>query len=231
MKSKCYIYFLFDPTWTSDKFYVGKTSDLKKRLCEHLTPNKLKNKSVKNSWVKSLLSKNIKPEIMIICEVPNKLSWEEAEIRWISFLKWTGVKLTNGTDGGEGRIGHKMPQNVRDALLKANVGRPTHNKNKKLSNETRAKISLNHADISGDKNPMYGKKHSVEAKQKMAALKVGSKSSRYRHDVDNNYLIQRYNEGANFRQIGKEVNLFPNLVKMRLLGSGITLRPTRNKND
>ena len=221
---KQYIYFLHDPTWTSDKFYIGKTISLQKRLLGHLTPNKLKSKSTKNSWIKSLLKKNIKPQIFLICEISDNVTWEEAETQWITFLKWCGVKLVNGTYGGEGRSGHKMPENVKNALLMANVGKPTHNKGKKLSIETRAKISLNHADINGNKNPMYNKKHSDVTKEKMSKAKLGKNASRYRHDVDNNYLIKRYNEGANFRQIGMEVNLFPNLIKMRLLNEGIVLR-------
>ena len=37
------------------------------------------------------------------------------------------------------------------------VGNIPHNKGKKSSEETREKISLNHWDSSGDKNPMFGK--------------------------------------------------------------------------
>lgn len=38
---------------------------------------------------------------------------------------------------------------------------------KKLSEETRKKISENHHDISGENNPMYGKKHSPETIEKL----------------------------------------------------------------
>jgi group I intron endonuclease len=38
---------------------------------------------------------------------------------------------------------------------------------KELSEETRKKISENHHDISGENNPMYGKKHSPETIEKM----------------------------------------------------------------
>ena len=68
------------------------------------------------------------------------------EIFWIATL---GTKTPNGynlTDGGEG----KAP-----------------------SLETRAKISANHADVSGKNNPFYGKHHSEETCAKMSAAKKG----------------------------------------------------------
>lgn len=36
------------------------------------------------------------------------------------------------------------------------------------SEESKKKMSENHADVSGEKNPMYGKKHTEEAKRKMS---------------------------------------------------------------
>lgn len=42
-----------------------------------------------------------------------------------------------------------------------------HNTGKIVSSETRIKISQNHADFSGENNPMYGKTHSDESKTKM----------------------------------------------------------------
>lgn len=41
-------------------------------------------------------------------------------------------------------------------------------KGKIVSEETKKLISLNHADISKEKNPMYGKKHSYDSKIKMS---------------------------------------------------------------
>lgn len=36
------------------------------------------------------------------------------------------------------------------------------------SEESKRKMSKNHADVSGEKNPMYGKKHTEESKRKMS---------------------------------------------------------------
>ncbi len=48
-----------------------------------------------------------------------------------------------------------------------------HNTGRTLSEETKRKISLNHADTSGKNNGFYGKKHSIETKRKLSELRKG----------------------------------------------------------
>ena len=48
----------------------------------------------------------------------------------------------------------------------------------KHSEETRRKISKNHADFSGENHPMYGKHHSEKTKQKMREKALGRKKQR-----------------------------------------------------
>jgi hypothetical protein len=43
----------------------------------------------------------------------------------------------------------------------------------RASDETRSKISKNHADVSGNKNPFYGKKHTEEVLEKIRAFRRG----------------------------------------------------------
>lgn len=47
-----------------------------------------------------------------------------------------------------------------------------------VSDEARAKISQNHADVSAEKNPMYGKRHTDEAKFKVSKANKGKRSVR-----------------------------------------------------
>ena len=52
-----------------------------------------------------------------------------------------------------------------------------------LSGETRRTISLHHADVSGEKNPMYGRRHSKRTRAKIAAkaaLRIGARNGRWR---------------------------------------------------
>ena len=45
------------------------------------------------------------------------------------------------------------------------------------SEESKQKMSKNHADVSGEKNPMYGKKHSLESRIKMSQNRHDKKGS------------------------------------------------------
>ena len=56
-----YIYKLSHPS--SDKIYIGKTSDIKLRLNRHIKENGV---SPKNSWIKNLVDNGLRPEISII---------------------------------------------------------------------------------------------------------------------------------------------------------------------
>jgi len=44
-----------------------------------------------------------------------------------------------------------------------------------FSNEHKRNISLSHADVSGENNPMFGKNHSVEAKEKIRNFRLSYK--------------------------------------------------------
>ena len=57
-------------------------------------------------------------------------------------------------------IGRKVSEETKEKIRQINSG-------KVLSEETRKKISENHYDISGENNPMYGKKHTPETIQKL----------------------------------------------------------------
>lgn len=112
----------------SEVFYVGIGSDEK---YERSKTSKNRNKYWHN------IVKNTPYEVEIMLD---DLTWEEACEKEKEFIKLYGRKdlkegtLVNMTDGGEGAFG----------VL--------------VSEETKQKIRENHADISGVKNPMYGKK-------------------------------------------------------------------------
>ena len=93
-----YIYTLSDPT-TNMVRYVGKTNNIKKRLILHMSTIE-KYKSHKNSWLKFLKAKSLKPIIEII-DVVNEENWGFWEQYWISQFKTWGFNLVNSTDGGE----------------------------------------------------------------------------------------------------------------------------------
>lgn len=98
------IYLLIDPRCNTPR-YIGKTSqDLRLRLNNHISNYSLKTNTHKNSWIKSLKKKGLKPRIEILDIVP-EIDWQFWEEYWICQFKTWGFNLTNGTLGGEGNSG------------------------------------------------------------------------------------------------------------------------------
>lgn len=90
-------------------------------------------------------------EWTILCETDSESKLNALEKFYIaSYRKIT--ECYNLTDGGGGLSGYKA------------------------TDETRIKISKNHADCKGEKHPMYGKKHSKETCLKMSESKKGKKN-------------------------------------------------------
>lgn len=85
----------------------------------------------------------------------------------------------NTTLGGDGMRGYIPPIEVREKISKANKGKVrTEETRRQISKskmgirpteETRKMLSERHCDVSGEKNPMYGKNHSEAAREKMSA--------------------------------------------------------------
>ena len=57
---------------------------------------------------------------------------------------------------------------MRDKKGRFTKGNESKFKGKQLSKETRKKMNKNHADVSREKNPMYGKHHSKKSKEKIS---------------------------------------------------------------
>ena len=137
-----YTYELIDPR-NNVIFYVGKGQG--NRMYRHLQT--VKNNKIPNNnkhlfnKLKQLLSENIEPLYNKFFESTNEEEALREEIRRISEI---GLEnLCNLTSGGLG--------------VKSNL-------------EIRNKISKNHADISGKNNPMYGKHHTIDTKNKMSEI-------------------------------------------------------------
>lgn len=101
------IYTLKDPI-TNEVRYIGKTKrKLVDRMYSHTSNYKLeKEKSYKNSWIKSLKNKNLKPIIEEL-DLVEENNWEFWEQFYINLFRSWGFKLTNMTKGGEGSSGGK----------------------------------------------------------------------------------------------------------------------------
>ena len=176
---------------TNEVFYIGIGKDNKRPY----------HKSHRSSHWKSIVNKT-DYEIEII---ENDLTWEEACERERYWIKFYGRKdlnegsLVNMTDGGDGTVGHSLTLEHIDKIKKTLKGRTfTKEHREKLSEIgklkyksgeitninwkgrkhkeiSKQKISENHADVSGSKNPFFGKKHTEETKRKMREIKLKNK--------------------------------------------------------
>jgi hypothetical protein len=98
---KQFIYILKDPI-SSEIRYVGKSNNPENRIKRHMGEYSLiESWTSKNKWLLYLKNNNLSPIMEVIDEGDND-NINELEIKWISYYKSIGVKLTNGTSGGDG---------------------------------------------------------------------------------------------------------------------------------
>ncbi len=188
LMSSVYIYALVDPR-TNVIRYVGKTKTLSKRLAQHLSKTSLRKLTHKNNWIRSLLQHGLVPTLRVL-EITDLTSANDREIHWIARLRQIGVRLVNGTDGGDGLLGYQHSIETRQKLSKSHIGQTPWIKGKSHTAESRQKISeaaignrkflgkrhtalsrlkisTNHKNFSGINNPFYRKTHSEISKAKM----------------------------------------------------------------
>jgi hypothetical protein len=90
------IYALIDPR-TSDVRYIGATTDVQRRLQEHLRREEARHCS---RWIRSLLASGLSPRVWVFEVVGD--GWQAAERRWIQTFRDLGMATCNIADGGEG---------------------------------------------------------------------------------------------------------------------------------
>jgi len=149
-----YIYGIQD--FDIQKFvYVGKSNTPCGRFKYHMKCSD--NKDLRN-LVKVKGTNNFK---LIILEKTNFSiikGWAKREKFWIVKFRKEGHPLCNKNDGGGGVTEH--------------------------TKETRAKMSRNHADVSGENHPLYGKHRSEESKRKTSKTLMGRPKSK-EHNAKN----------------------------------------------
>lgn len=111
-----YIYCLKHPK-TQEIRYIGKTTNIKRRLSQHIQDAKshVSNRRTIN-WICSLLKSKLKPVIEII-ETCNENDWQEREIYWISYYKEKN-NLCNYHEGGLGCLGRKLTDAEKERIRK-----------------------------------------------------------------------------------------------------------------
>jgi hypothetical protein len=139
---KNYIYILTDPI-TNDVRYVGKSINPEVRVRKHISEAKTgKSNNHRINWIKSLLNKNLRPNIEIIDETND--DWVLLEEYWISQFTTWGFNLVNGTDGGENPPSWKGKTHSDDYKEIRRQKFLTDNPSKNMNDNWRKNISLSH---------------------------------------------------------------------------------------
>lgn len=151
------------------KKYIGQSVNIHNRWRQHkneLNSNMHFNDYLQKSWNK-YGAENFRFYVLEYCDVDRL---DNLEVYYINLYKTLnrnhGYNLTSG--GSDNKIySNETRIRISNAL-----------KGHKVSLESRIKISKNHADVSGDKNGMYGRRHSEEAKQRVGQANKGRVSAR-----------------------------------------------------
>ena len=185
MEKENYVYVILDPEkvgefiyedlrFDYEPFYIGRGKK------ERLSFTKLIDRSsgYKKNKLKSLRNKGLEPIVLVI---ESDLNFEESVMKEIYYIKKIGRKdmelgpLTNLTDGGEGRVNAiNSPESIekgRQSLLEHYRRLREQGHDLSPSEETRMKLR---AVNLGENNPMYGKTHTDEVKEKQSLRMVGS---------------------------------------------------------
>lgn len=149
------VYFLKNTI--SKKVYVGSTVDIERRFRKHKSELK-KNKHRCSEMLKDFNLYGFESFKLVILEKVEKEKLLEREQYWFEILK------------------NKNEMYNKRILVHTN-------KNLKHSEETKNKISKN-SNLKGEKNGMFGKKHSFKSKIKMSESRKGEKNHRFGKGVE-----------------------------------------------
>jgi hypothetical protein len=180
--NRFYVYVYLDPRkpgkyvyeeyeFDYEPFYIGKGCD--RRKDRHISEAKRGKNSFNLNKIRKIISENLYPIIIVYNENMFENDAIALEIKMISSIGRFDLKLgplTNLTIGGDGAVGHIKSKETRDKLSKAHTG-------KKFSEEHKSNISLNHYDVSGENNPMFGRNHSITVVENSRKRATGKKAS------------------------------------------------------
>lgn len=151
------IYALCDPT-SGEIRYIGKTVRPELRIRQHVQDAMRGGHDHRSHWIRSLPAW---PVLRLLSVVPDEIALDHERLV-IAAYKKIGVRLTNGTEGGEGTLGCKKSAETRAKISAAKRANQRH-----CTPEEKARISAVHK----------GKVVPPETRARMAAGRRGMKFS------------------------------------------------------
>jgi len=141
----------------NNKIYIGQDS--------HNNPKYLGSGTILVNAIKKYGKDKFKKEIIEECKTVDELN--EREKYWIKFFNSQDKKIGYNIYEGGGGDGY-MSKETKNKLSESH-------KNKIFSEEHKNNISLNHHNVSGENNPMFGKTHTKEVKNLLKHKNIGKK--------------------------------------------------------
>lgn len=208
------MYFIYYLTSEIDNYiprYIGYTTDIDRRLDEHIKESKYnKSRSHKTNWINKLIKNKTSLIIMVLDQSDTLSSILEKERYYVEkyAIKYN---LTNSTNGGESSKSfvYSVREQISKSLKEYYLNNDTWNKglNYKFSKERNKKRRERMGDvISGENNHFYGKKHSLETKKKLSDI---NRKYNYNYEIIFNLYIRKNLTGA---EISKELDMPENRV-------------------
>ena len=160
---------IYKAEFPNGKVYIGQTTrNLSVRKNQHI--NKVSKENV--AFHNAIGKYGVDTVVWSIIDTADSIQeLNDKEIYWISeYNSYIHSENSNGynmTLGGHSTLGWIPPQEVKDKISASNKGR-------RLSEKQKATLSKL---LSGNGNPMFGKAHSPEARQKMKEAATGRVAS------------------------------------------------------
>lgn len=139
------IYGLIDPR-TGCLRYVGLTANVAKRLFRHCHPLN-DDRSHRGCWLRGVVNLGLRPELVVLEHVADRVRALDLERFWISSLRAAGADLVNVADGGDGgatRTGARLTNEHKNKIRMSHFGiRPSREalENMKWTPERRANMA------------------------------------------------------------------------------------------
>ena len=162
------------------KIYVGSAKDFTNRWYRHrrhLSKNSHPNRHLQNAW-NCYGEEQFKFEIICRCPPSCLLGMEQF---YLNKYFDNCVNCYNILPLAGSTLGYKHSETTKSKIALSEGG-------KLVSKETKLLLSQNHADVSGERHPLFGKQRSKETKKKMAAASKGNKNMLGKHHSEQTKL-------------------------------------------
>lgn len=152
-----YIYALHDAADVSARVYVGMTTNMQRRLTDHLRDARRGIWTAKARWLAGVVARGG--------------NYQEAEQFWIASLRAMGMPLVNLTDGGHGARGYKPSAELTARLAAGRRGRPMPREGVERGAAKRRGMKMDPATVERTAAKNRGRKWTAQERDALMAIR------------------------------------------------------------